>query len=200
MSHCLLISSGPVKEYKHVCINCRKRFDTVLYCGRCKAARYCGKECQTAAWPVHKFGCAEIVAHQARVAALLSGDPAAVSTAASTGTDRIRAWVVGALRASGVVPESRPFALLVVNAASDAARSINESPVLDMTRGATPFCDGADRVYLVSIPSACGLLFDYPAGASLTAMHAKQPRDMIVTRFFADNVHLQFAVQTKQPN
>jgi MYND finger len=198
MTHWLLVSPGPVEEDKHLCIQCRARVDKVLCCGRCKAARYCGKECQVAAWPVHKLGCAEIVAHQARVAALLSGDPLAASAAAATGTEKIRNWVCGALGASGVAPESRPFALLVVHSASEIARSIDESPMRNEIRGLTPFCDGADRVYLVSIQSARALLFNYPAGDELDAMHAKQPRDMIVTRIFADNVRLQFAMQTQR--
>mmetsp|Transcript_620 Transcript_620/g.1327 ORF Transcript_620/g.1327 Transcript_620/m.1327 type:complete len:113 (+) Transcript_620:952-1290(+) len=31
-------------------------------CGKCKGARYCGRECQLAHWPTHKARCKQIVA------------------------------------------------------------------------------------------------------------------------------------------
>lgn len=42
---------------KVVCAHCRRSFVKTLACSRCKVARYCGPDCQSAAWPAHKAAC-----------------------------------------------------------------------------------------------------------------------------------------------
>ncbi len=39
-----------------VCASCEKG-NCKLYCGKCKSAYYCSRECQAAAWPTHKKVC-----------------------------------------------------------------------------------------------------------------------------------------------
>ena len=59
------ISLFPLQyEYLSSCIKgaCMSRqsteMPTLLFCSGCKYARYCGKECQKANWPVHRHYCA----------------------------------------------------------------------------------------------------------------------------------------------
>ena len=44
-----------------MCAGCGERLDSrgkkLLACARCKAAVYCGKDCQKQAWPTHKKYC-----------------------------------------------------------------------------------------------------------------------------------------------
>eukprot|EP01126_Amoeba_proteus_P028972 TRINITY_DN2852_c0_g1_i2.p1 TRINITY_DN2852_c0_g1~~TRINITY_DN2852_c0_g1_i2.p1 ORF type:complete len:142 (-),score=27.93 TRINITY_DN2852_c0_g1_i2:313-738(-) len=41
------------------CEKCKVTTVTLLKCSRCKVTYYCGRTCQRADWPVHKFGCRE---------------------------------------------------------------------------------------------------------------------------------------------
>lgn len=46
-----------ILHFNLACDWCKKRKDdaiTLKKCGRCSIARYCSKECQSAAWPSHK--------------------------------------------------------------------------------------------------------------------------------------------------
>lgn len=43
-----------------ICAHCSRGFEDGGLCKRCKSVRYCGKECQTAAWPAHKAACKRI--------------------------------------------------------------------------------------------------------------------------------------------
>lgn len=195
---CYIIAGRPATEDKHICIKCRTRSDEMLCCERCNVVRYCSQECRDAARSVHKLGCDEAIAHRARVATMLSGDAEAARAAGLHGMEKVESWINNALRANGRAPESWPYALIVAHEASDVARSIEESPVRDMLRGAmTPARDGANRIYLVSIKSAHVLLFNYSSGTGLINMHKERPGEMIITRVFADSMHLQFTVQTE---
>jgi hypothetical protein len=42
---------------KTKCTHCGEIFVKTLLCSRCKGVRYCGAECQRAAWPGHKASC-----------------------------------------------------------------------------------------------------------------------------------------------
>lgn len=42
---------------KQQCHECASYVDTIRRCSTCKKAKYCGKECQRKAWPVHKKEC-----------------------------------------------------------------------------------------------------------------------------------------------
>jgi hypothetical protein len=39
------------------CGNCQKKAEDMYLCGNCKEIEYCSKECQTAAWKIHKEFC-----------------------------------------------------------------------------------------------------------------------------------------------
>lgn len=41
----------------HLCDECNDFEKNIKKCSRCKVAKYCGKECQTKAWPLHKNSC-----------------------------------------------------------------------------------------------------------------------------------------------
>ena len=40
-----------------ICLNCLKEVEGDHRCSKCRAATYCGRECQVAHWPVHKNIC-----------------------------------------------------------------------------------------------------------------------------------------------
>lgn len=40
------------------CSECNKESNNLMICGRCGLVRYCGRECQCKAWPMHKESCA----------------------------------------------------------------------------------------------------------------------------------------------
>ena len=42
-----------------ICLNCLKDVKDDHRCSKCRAATYCGRECQVAHWPVHKNICVE---------------------------------------------------------------------------------------------------------------------------------------------
>ena len=39
------------------CDNCNQTLEKIGKCSKCKAARYCSKECQERNWPEHKLEC-----------------------------------------------------------------------------------------------------------------------------------------------
>ena len=43
----------------HVCVRCYTLNRTMLKCGRCRRAHYCGKECQKSHWEAHRTECVE---------------------------------------------------------------------------------------------------------------------------------------------
>lgn len=45
------------ENLEKVCSGCRQPKDRLIACSRCKSAFFCGKDCQKAAWPVHKKEC-----------------------------------------------------------------------------------------------------------------------------------------------
>ena len=49
-------SSSSTKK-KNTCLFCLKDVEGLQGCSRCGTAHYCGKECQTKHWPVHKNSC-----------------------------------------------------------------------------------------------------------------------------------------------
>mmetsp|Transcript_9023 Transcript_9023/g.20056 ORF Transcript_9023/g.20056 Transcript_9023/m.20056 type:complete len:179 (-) Transcript_9023:902-1438(-) len=49
-------ASQPTSETNASCTHCGEAAG-VLKCGTCKAAQYCSKACQKAAWPAHKLKC-----------------------------------------------------------------------------------------------------------------------------------------------
>ena len=60
--HAVLSDDGPSQPPGLVCDHCGLTAEQALVrslkdCGKCYAARYCGKECQLAAWPGHKEAC-----------------------------------------------------------------------------------------------------------------------------------------------
>ena len=62
----LLSDAGHTQLPNLVCDHCGKTAEdasvkSMKSCGKCYAARYCGKECQLAAWPGHKAACMERV-------------------------------------------------------------------------------------------------------------------------------------------
>ena len=40
-----------------ICSNCASQSSSLEYCGACRNALYCSKDCQAAAWPIHKQTC-----------------------------------------------------------------------------------------------------------------------------------------------
>jgi len=47
-----------ILEYKcNVCLKAPTKEKSLLRCSKCKAVRYCGRDCQVADWPKHKLGC-----------------------------------------------------------------------------------------------------------------------------------------------
>ena len=61
--HALLSGHGPAQPPALVCDHCltAEEASGLKACGKCYAARYCGKECQLAAWSGHKAECKERV-------------------------------------------------------------------------------------------------------------------------------------------
>ena len=55
-------SEKPTGKYasKQLCSACGKEFISTMLCSRCKAVRYCGKDCQKSDWPSHKTTCAPL--------------------------------------------------------------------------------------------------------------------------------------------
>jgi hypothetical protein len=54
--------TGNLKTRPDVCFKCYKMEEFIgqlKYCGRCKEARYCSKECQKIHWKQHKLECKE---------------------------------------------------------------------------------------------------------------------------------------------
>jgi hypothetical protein len=67
-SQCIYIANQEMREgmerhgiypqkTKAGCSFCNAVADTMMQCSRCKAARYCGPQCQRAHWPTHKPTC-----------------------------------------------------------------------------------------------------------------------------------------------
>ncbi len=46
-------------EFVDSCACCNKTDVKLSLCGRCRAAKYCSRECQNASWPQHKVNCVE---------------------------------------------------------------------------------------------------------------------------------------------
>ncbi len=62
-------SANPIKLQK-ICGQCaipetEAKIGKLLTCGRCRSVYYCSRECQTAAWPMHKKICSELSANHA---------------------------------------------------------------------------------------------------------------------------------------
>ena len=60
--HAVLSGAGPAQPPGTVCDHCgltaeQASVKKLRECGKCYIARYCGKECQLAAWPGHKAAC-----------------------------------------------------------------------------------------------------------------------------------------------
>jgi len=50
--------SNAYSNQLRACLECHKYGITLLKCSGCRAAYYCGRECQVAHWPTHKGACA----------------------------------------------------------------------------------------------------------------------------------------------
>lgn len=66
-------------------------------CTRCRSARYCGRECQLAAWPSHKQACAALCAATAAA-------PAAATAGVAAAAVKCSAAKVGASTSGGAGP------------------------------------------------------------------------------------------------
>ncbi|GIL93195.1 hypothetical protein Vretimale_8213 [Volvox reticuliferus] len=63
-------AAGPLRE----CTSCKKLFQTVMACGKCKQVWYCGRDCQMAHWRAgHRKECALLVNAAADAAAATGG-------------------------------------------------------------------------------------------------------------------------------
>jgi ankyrin repeat protein len=65
--HALLAGRGPALAPGTVCDHCGRPEEASRHlknCDGCRAARYCGVACQTAAWPAHKEECRRRKAHR----------------------------------------------------------------------------------------------------------------------------------------
>jgi hypothetical protein len=71
--HALLAGEGPALAPGTVCDHCGRPEEASRHlknCDGCRAARYCGVACQTAAWPAHKEECRRRKAERERITAV----------------------------------------------------------------------------------------------------------------------------------
>ena len=71
--HALLAGQGPALAPGTVCDHCGRPEEASRHlknCDGCRAARYCGVACQTAAWPAHKDECRRRKAERERRTAI----------------------------------------------------------------------------------------------------------------------------------
>ena len=48
------------KKWIKLCWKCFAAFENLKKCSKCRAARYCGKECQVLDWKTHKVVCTKV--------------------------------------------------------------------------------------------------------------------------------------------
>ena len=78
----LLSGTRPLQPVDLVCDHCGKTAEqasvkSLKDCGKCYAARYCGKKCQLAAWPAHKAVCKRHVKERQEATRATEVDPPA---------------------------------------------------------------------------------------------------------------------------
>ena len=80
------------ENMEHACQCCHKAGENLMFCGKCKNARYCDRECQRIDWETHKKECRECgharnVTKNPLIPAIVSGNFELVRKLVQEGTD-----------------------------------------------------------------------------------------------------------------
>ena len=142
------------ENMEHVCIRCHQSGEKLMFCGRCKHAKYCDRECQRIDWERHKKECSEFC-KEFRTAtksplylAILRKDLGCVRTIVQGGTDvnmPINTDHETALHAASSLKDNAPIVQYLLEHGATA--------VMDKARkdGATPLYLAAHEGHLAGV-------------------------------------------------
>jgi len=119
------------------CAHCGQALAEPKLCAQCRVAAYCGKDCQTAAWPAHKQGCKAAKKPQTDVEIMCAD--------ASYAGANVAALVDGLLFLHRDVAVDVPLAVFICHVRSNMAARL-ESHVC--------FPCGAQKAFLLDMPAA----------------------------------------------